>query len=821
MSIKPRLVFRRLLRAPLFTFVAILTLGVGIGANTAIFSVVYGILLKPLPFEDPDRLVGVWHTAPGLGFPVINQSPATYLTYREEGRVFEDNGLWDNGTVSITGHGDPEQIDALYVTDGTLPILRVQPMLGRRFSKADDSPGTANTVILTYPYWQRKFAADPAVVGKKLLVENEPYEIIGVLPKSFRFLNFDPQVVLPFRINRAEVFVGNFSYQGVARLKPGATIEQANADVARLIPRLAEKFPLPPGFSKEMLQNVRLGPNVRPLATDVIGDTGPMLWVLLGTVGIVLLIACANVANLFLVRAESRQQELAVRAALGASGSRLARELLTESVALGLAGGALGVVLAYFGIQLLVAIAPEGLPRIHEIAIDPVVLVFAIAISFAAGTLFGLIPVLRFRNPRLASALREGGRGASDGRERHRLRNTLVVSEIALALVLLVASGLMLRTFQALRNVDPGFRDPEQVLTLRISIPDTLIKDVEQTTRVHEQIAERMRGIPGVRTVGVTSSVTMDGHDSNDPIFVEEFLPSGDTMPPLRRFKWIGNGYIETMGNRLLAGRTLTWDDAYNVRPVCVVSENFAREFWKDPARAIGKRIRNSPKSDWREIVGVVGNERDNGLSVPAPAIIYWPLMMKNFWGPETITRRTLAYAIRSDRLNSPSFLQEIQRAVWSVNPNLPIANVQTLATIEAESMGQTSFAMVMLAIAAGVALLLGIVGIYGVIAYIAAQRTREIGIRVALGAQQGDVSRLFLRHGVVLLSVGVAAGLIASFALTRLMASLLFGVTATDPATYGLVTVGLSVVVLAASYVPAWRASRVDPLLALKSEAC
>lgn len=813
--------FRRLVRAPFFTLVALVTLAVGIGANTAIFSVVYGILLKPLPFSEPDRLVGVWHTAPGLGFPLLNQSPANYLTYREEGRVFEDTAMWANGTASVTGQGEPEQLDALYVTDGLLPILRVQPVFGRRFTKADDAPRTPQTVIITYPYWQRKFAGDPSVVGRRLLVENEPYEIIGVLPESFRFLNTEPQLLIPLRIDRKEVFVGNFSYRGVARLKPGVTIEQANADVARLMPRLAEKFPLPPGFNLEMLKDIRMGPNIRPLAKDVIGDTGPMLWVLLGTVGIVLLVACANVANLFLVRAEGRQQELAVRAALGASGNRLAGELLTESLSLGLAGGALGVVLASLGIRLLVAIAPEGLPRLHEIAIDPIVLGFAIAISLFAGALFGLIPVLRFRNPRIAAALREGGRGASDGRERHRLRNTLVVSEIALALVLLVASGLMLRTFQAMRHVDPGFRDPEQVLTLRISIPETVIKEHEQATRVHQQIAERIHQIPGVHSVGVTTSITMDGHDSNDPVFIEDFPRQGDSMPPIRRFKWIANGYVETMGNRLIAGRTLTWEDAYQLRRVCVVSENFAREFWKEPSRAIGKRIRNTPKWGWWEIVGVVGNERDDGVSQAAPVIVYWPLMLKEFWEPGTIARRTLSYAIRSDRLNSPTFLGEVQRAVWGVNPNLPIADVETLADIASRSMAQTSFAMVMLVIAAGVALLLGVVGIYGVITYIATQRTREIGIRVALGAQQGDVSRLFLRHGATLLAVGLTAGLAAASGLTRWMGSLLFGVSATDPITYLVVTAVLSTVVLVASYIPAWRASRIDPLLALKSEAC
>ncbi len=816
-----RLVARRLLRTPFFSFVSVLTLAVGIGATTAIFSVVYGVLLKPLPFHEPDRLVGVWHTAPGLGFPVVNQSPSTYLTYREEGRVFENSGLWDNGSVSVTGAGEPEQVDVLYVTDGTLPVLRVQPMLGRRFDAKDDSPGTAETVMLTYPYWQRKFAGDTSVVGKRVLVENTPREIIGVLPKSFRFLNYNPQLILPFRINRAEVFVGNFSYQGVARLKPGVTIEQANADVARLIPRIMDKFPLPPGFSAKMFKDINLGPNVRPLAQDVIGEAGRMLWVLLGTVGIVLLIACANVANLFLVRAEGRQQELAIRAAMGASGGRIARELLTESTLLGLVGGVAGLALAAAGLRLLVAIAPEGLPRLNEIGIDPIVLVFTLGISLLSGLSFGLLPTIRFARPRLAAALKEGGRGSSDGRERHRLRGALVVSEIALALVLLVASALMVRTFQAMRSVDPGFTNPEQVLTLRVSVPDTLIADQAQAVRTHEQIAERVRQIPGVKSVGVTTSVTMDGHDSNDPIFVEDFPRADNSMPPLRRFKWIADGYVETMGNRLLAGRALTWSDALNLRMVCVVSENFAREYWKQPSAAIGRRIRNSPQGPFREIVGVVGNERDNGVTVAAPAIIYWPVLLQDFWEPGLTTRRALAYAIRSDRLNSPTFLKEIQQAVWSVNRNLPLANVQTLEEIASESMAQTSFAVVMLAIAAGVALLLGVVGIYAIIAYIAAQRTREIGIRVALGAQRGDVSRLFLRQGLVLLAIGVVIGLAAAAGLTRLMGSLLFGVSATDPLTYAAVTAGLGLVVMLASYLPARRAAAIDPLLALKSEAC
>src|SRR3954470_20077310 len=485
-------VLRRLMRAPLFTSVAVVTLALGIGANTAIFSVVRGVLLKPLPFDHPDELVGVWHTAPGLGVPLLNQAPAFYLTYREEGRTFEDSGIWDTFAVSVTGSGEPERVDVLAVTDGILPVLRVQPLLGRRFNADDDSPRTPERVMLAYSYWARKFASDPSVVGRQITVDGTPREIIGVLPASFRFLNASPQMVLPFRLNRSEVFVGNFSYQGLARLKPGVTIAQAKADIARLIPLVAERFPMPPCFTKQMFEDVRIGPNVRPLASDVIGDVGRVLWILLGTVGIVLLIACANVANLFLVRAEGRQQELAIHAALGAGSRRIAWELLSESLVLGVIGGAVGLVLAYAGVRGLVAMAPAGLPRVQDIGIDLVVVAFTLGISLAAGVLFGLIPVIKYSTPRLAAALNQGGRLGTASRQRHRARNTLVVVEIALAVVLLVGSGLMIRTFQAMRHVDPGFVNPSQVITMRVSIPDALIKDNAQAIRTHEAIVRRL-----------------------------------------------------------------------------------------------------------------------------------------------------------------------------------------------------------------------------------------------------------------------------------------------------------------------------------------
>jgi predicted permease len=567
-----------------------------------------------------------------------------------------------------------------------------------------------------------------------------------------------------------------------------------------------------------MFEETRLGPLVRPLDVDVVGDIGRTLWILLGAVGLVLVVACANVANLFLVRAEARQQELAVRMALGASARRVARELLTESVLLGLVGGALGIGLAFAGVRLLRYLEPARLPRLQDITIDPLVLLFALVLSLAAGILFGLLPVLKYARPRLANALKDSSRGSSEGRERHRARNVLVVAQVALAVVLLVGSGLMIRTFLAMRDVPPGFVHPEQVLTFRLAIPAAVVEDPMQVQRTHEAIAHALEAVPGVQSVGLSSSITMDGTSSNDPIDVEDFPRTDGKMPPLRRFKFIGARYVETMGNSIVAGRALGWDDIANTRPFVLVSENFAREYWGDPAKAIGRRIRQ-PMSEWAEIVGVIGNERQEGVTQAPPSIVYWPMLMRRFYGQDIYVQRGIGYAVRTARLNDPTFLQDVQRAVWSVNGNLPLARVRSLQEIYNESMAQTSFALVILGIASSVTLLLGVVGIYGVIAYVVAQRKREVGIRMALGARAGEVQRMFISSGMLVTGIGLVTGIVIAIASMRLLQSILFGVSPSDPATYGTVLVALAGTAFIATWLPARRASSVDPALTLRGE--
>jgi len=814
-----RHVLRRLLRSPMFTIVTLITIGVGVGANTAIFSVINGILLKPLPYPGPERLVSVWQSCPGLNLPEMNLAPSDYFTFREENRSFEQFGIWQGDNVTVTGISSPEQLPGIDVTEGTLNALGIQPALGRLFTAADDRPESPETVILSYGYWQRRFGGDRGAIGQQIRVDGKSKQIIGVLPQNFRFLETKIDVIQPFRFNRSKITLGNFSYQGIARLKPGVTLAQANADVGRMIPMVITRFPAPPGFSAKIFSEVKILPNVRPLKHDVVGDLGKVLWVLMGSIGVVLLIACANVANLLLVRTEGRQQELAIRAALGAGAREVAREILTESVVLGVLGGAVGLGLAYWALQLLVKIAPSRLPRLDSISIDPLAMLFTLAISLLAGILFGLIPVIKYASPSVMPALRAGGRPLSQSREAQRVRNALVVLQTALAVVLLISSGLMIRTFQTLRHVRPGFGDAAKLQTLRVYVPEAQVKEPERVMAMFQEIQRKLSALPGVGSAAFANSVPTDNNNSTDLLYAEDRSYREGQLPPLRRFKFVAPGFFETMGIPLVAGRDYTWADLNERRPVTMISENLARELWHDARGALGKRIREGMKDDWREIIGVTGDVRLDGPDQKAATVVYWPVLMSNFWGDATNLQRGVTFVVRSDRSGSESFLKEAREAVWSVNREVPLARVRTMEEIYRGSMARSSFTLVMLAIAGGMALLLGIVGIYGVISYSVLQRTREIGIRLALGAPRTALQAMIVRHGLFVAGIGVVLGLAAAAGLTRFLVSLLFEISPVDPFTYAAVSAVLLAAAAAASYIPAHKASSINPVEALRTE--
>jgi putative ABC transport system permease protein len=816
-----RQVLRRLARTPMFTAVTLITLAAGVGANTVVFSVLEGILLKPLPYPKSQQLVIVNHSAPGINVKELPNSPSTYFVYRDQNRSFQDIALITGDSVSVTGVAEPEQVRAERVTDGLLPVLGVAPAMGRSFSPQDDSPGNPKTTILMYGYWQRKFGGDPAILGRTIKIDGEQHQVIGVMPQSFRFFGQteDPALLVPFQLDRNKTFLGNFSYLAVARLKPGVTIQQASSDVARMIPIVLHTFQGPPGFSVKLFEDAHLAPDIKELKQYVVGDIGNVLWVLMGSIGLVLLIACANVANLVLVRVEGRRQELAIRSALGARWGRIAAELLIESVVLGVLGSILGLALAYGGLRILLAMAPKGLPRINEIGIDANVLLFTLGVALLASVLFGCIPIIKYAGARLGTGLREGARGLSQSREQHRARSSLVVVQVALALVLLICSGLMMRTFVALTKVEPGFIAPAEIQTFSLSIPETETKNDESVPRTFEAIMRKVAAVPGVSSVGLSTGVPLDDRNSYDPVYAEDHSYRPGQLAPIRRFKYISPGLLSTMGTPLVAGRDFTWTDVYQKLPVAMVSENLARELWQSPANALGKRVRVGSTDDWRQIVGVVGDVYYEGLNKEAAKTAYWPILVTNFEGEKVRAARNLSFVLRTPRAGTESLMKDVRAAVWSVDPNLPLADVRTEDYYYRASLARTTFTLLMLAIAAAMALLLGTIGIYGVIAYSVSQRTREIGIRMALGAQTRELTGLFVRHGLLLTGVGVLIGLAAAFLSMRLLASLLYKVSPVDLLTYGTVSAGLIFTAFLASYLPSRRAAGVDPVEALRSE--
>ena len=818
---------RALRQNPGFTAVALMTLALGIGANTAVFSVVNSVLLNPLRYPRPDELVALRQVAPGAaGLASFNDglplSASMYVTYSENNRSFQTMGVWVQTTANVTGLAEPEQVRVIVVSDGVLPALRVPPAAGRWLSPADQVPGSPQRVMLSYGYWQRRFGGARSAIGRTLVANSQLREIVGVMPKGFRMVNAEFDLLAPFQFDRGRLILAGFGLSGIARLKPGVTITQANADIANLLPIWMDSWTNGPGTGNgRHYANWRITPAIRPLKQDVVGGVSDGLWVVMSTIGLVMLIACANVANLLLVRAETRQQELALRSALGASRARVVGSLLVESVLLGLIGGVLGVGLATAGLRLLIAIGPANLPRLSEVSIDPRTLVFALALSLLSGLVFGLIPALKYAGPRISSILRSAGRTASVSRERHRIRNLLVVAQVAMALVLLISAGLMIRTFQALRAVDPGFTDPAHLETMRLAIPPNLVTEPERVLRIQNEIADKLAAIPGVTAAGFGSEMPMEGYGSNwDSINAEGHEYPPGVFPPLRFFKHVSPGFLHAAGTRMIAGRELTWGEVYGRLPVVMLSENLARELWGSAAAAVGRHIRGGSNDPWREVVGVVQDVSETRIDEKAPEIVYWPSLMDGLGGPGGGgVVRTMTFVVRSERAGTEGFLNQVRQAVWSVNGNLPVASLRTMQAIYDESLARTSFTLVMLAIAGVMALLLGIVGIYGVISYAVSQRRREIGIRVALGAKQNVLQLMFVRHALALAMIGVAIGLGAAAGLMRLMKSLLYEISPLDPMTYAAVPLVLVVAAVLASYLPARRAASVDPAKTLRAE--
>jgi putative ABC transport system permease protein len=807
-----RHLLRSFARAPGFTAVAVITLAVGIGANAAIFSLINGVLLRPLPYPDSERLVDLSHTAPGIGLPKFQQSDATYLHYLHENRVFTGVAVYRETPVNLTGEGDPERLPAARVTPSLLAVLGVAPERGRGFTEEEGGPASEPVVLLGHDLWVRRFGADPEILGRTIQIDGVGTRVVGVLGASLRFPAPETALWLPLVIDPAHLQAGSFNFDGVARLAPGVTAAAAQADLDRTVATLSEEFP--GDLTHELLAKARFANVVTPLKENLVGDVSRTLWVLLGSVAVILLVACANVANLFLVRAEVRQREVAVRTALGAGRWRVVADFLAESLVLAVAGGAVGLALAYLGLDLLKALAPWHIPRLAEIDVDSRVLAFTAAVSLGAGLLFGVFPAFRYSSSALLASLRDGGRGATAGRRRHLARSLLVVFQVALALVLLVTSGLLVRSFAALRGVDPGF-DPRGVLTLRLALPRAGYPDPAAGARFYGELLARVRALPGVEAAGAVQDLPLGGSQSRQGTAVEDFPRAPDELPFLFPYTVASPGYFAALGIPLVAGRTFERADYEQPSGAVVVSAALAARLWPGGS-ALGKRLRPGDAGDggWYTVVGVVGRVRDKRLEEEPSELLYYPLV--GLGGDDDWVARNMTLAVRT--AGEPLALADpVRAAVWALDPKLPIAEVRTLAGVVDRAAARPRFTMLLLLLAAGVSLALGAVGLYGVIAYVVSQRRQEIGVRMALGADRRAVANLVVGQGLTVAAVGVVLGLAGAFAVTRLLAALLFAVSPTDPATFALVPVLLLGVAALASYLPARRAAAVEPSEALR----
>ncbi len=798
---------RRLARSPGFTFVAVFTLALGIGASTAIFSLVNGILVEPLPYPDADRLVGIWNEAPGSGIERFELSDALYFNYREGSTSFDEIAIWGNRTQILTGGEEPVRVEGAEVTPSFFAVLQIQPALGRVFTEGEGAPRGDPVVIISDALWSSRFGSVPDILGRSVEVSGVMREIVGVMPADFLYPAPDTQMWTPFILDEDQLLGRNFSFYGLGRLRQGLDPEDALVEMKEVLWGIVER--VPGQFSAAWLETSRLAPILTTMKEDVVGDIGQVLWVLMGTVGFVLLIACANVANLFLVRAEGSQREIAVRIALGAGRGRVMRFYLTESAVLGLFGGVAGLTFAWAAIRIVVALDSGTLPRLGEVSIDGNVLAFAVIASLGSALAFGSFPAFRLRFSNLVGALKDGGRGATGGRSHNRMRHTLVVAQVALALVLLVGSGLMLRSFAALRNVDPGF-DAADALSMNVSLPAVDYPGEDEVSRFILDATERIAGLPGVVAAGTTSLIGLSGGGDMDGLAIEDFPQPETGISHVHPVRVVSPDFFAAMGIPLIEGRLLDRRDSVTGGKVVLASKAFADNFWPGGS-ALGKRVRGYDR-EWYTIVGVVDSIREKNLQDRLGQTIYLPLQGHSY------LRTSISLVVRTTG-NPTAILPAVREQVWAVDPDLAISAVGTLERLVADSMARTTFTMAMLGIAAGVALLLGTVGIYGVISCVVSQRTAEIGVRMALGAQAGEVSSMVVHQGMAVVAIGVVLGLASAVGLMRFMASLLFEVNPLDPVTFVAVPLVLIAAGVIACVLPARRAASVDPAVALRAQ--
>ena len=803
---------RTLVRNPGFAVIAVLTLALGIGANAAIFSVVNAVLLRPLPWADPDRAVMIWSR--WTAFDKTWVASGEVVDYRRRAKTLEQVAAWADGQVNITGDGDPERVAGGQVTANTFATFGVTPLVGRTFTPQEDMPNGPNLVVLGHALWSRRYASDPALIGRSILINGEPFEVIGVMPRDFvlptDFQNTEPtQLWVPLQLDPASMDHGSHGYYAAARLKPGATLSQAAAELHGIARAMTNEglYPVQMQFDTVVLT----------LTEEVVGAVRRAIVLLFGAVAFLLLIACANVANLLMARAEARQREIAVRAALGAGAFRMMRQLLTEGFALTGLSTLLGLALAFGGVRFLAWWNPENIPRVAGVALDSRVFAFTALLAVLTSVVFSLAPALRAGRIDLTDSLKDGSQSSSSGGARQRFRNALVVVEMALAVVLLTGAGLMLRSLWSLQRVDLGF-NPSNVLTLRLSLPEASYETPEQVVGFYQRLLERVRATPGVQYAGAVRALPLASTIGDFGLQIEGFVPTPGTRP---KGDWeiATDGYFEAMGERLVRGRGILPSDSADSMMVGWINEELARQYWsgQDP---IGRRFKigggGRPERPWVTVVGIVRNVRHNGIT---------GVVKEKFYVPHTQWHKSVGNPIRAMSLvvrasgDPLSLVTPLRQEIRGLDASLPIANVRTMDDVVGATLSTPRFTGVLLGVFALLALVLSAIGIYGVLSYVVSRRTREIGIRLAIGADRSQVLGMVLKNGVLLSLTGIALGIAGAAAATRLMRTLLHGVTPGDPATFAAVGFGLSLVALLASLVPAWRATRVDPARALKAE--